>query len=87
MSLERGSVTMTVIEGFPCIPNTHTHTMRMQEAQLSHIRRSMESERARSAAGAARARATELQTQALQLLQETYRDPPDGQQEALELAK
>ena len=61
--------------------------MRMQEAQLSHIRRSMESERARSAAGAARARATELQTQALQLLQETYRDPPDGQQEALELAK
>ena len=61
--------------------------MRMQEAQLSHIRRSMESERARSAAGAARARATELQTQALQLLQETYRDLPDRQQEALELAK
>ena len=75
-------------EGFHCIPNnTHTHTMRMQEAQLSHIRRSMESERARSAAGAVRARATELQTQALQLLQETYCDPPDGQQEALELAK
>jgi myosin heavy subunit len=65
----------------------HAVEEQLLEAQLSHIRRSIESECARNAAGAARARAAELQTQALQLLQEMYRDLPDGQQEALELAK
>lgn len=58
----------------------------MQEGQLSHIRRSVESERARRAAEKARIQTAELQAEIGRLLEETYHRQPDGE-EALELAK
>ena len=56
-----------------------------QAAQLSHIQRSVESERAQKTAREAQSRAVELQAMADQLLHECYHNQQDS--EAVELAK
>jgi hypothetical protein len=63
----------------------HAVEQQLLEAQLSHIRRSVESECARRGAREARATAAHLQNQLLQTLEERYGDGQEG--DALELAK
>lgn len=60
--------------------------MYLQEAQLCHIQRSVEIERARRAAEEARSETSQLQTEAIQLLEKNY-GQPGIEEEHLELAK